>query len=431
MKYGYLYYRKGLLDNKKERPMNLGDPIQSLATIGILKQIGIPEENIIPIDRYDLATYDGEEVIMIVNGAENYEHYAYHTRFLPVSEKIIPVFIGIHLHRELSEEELKSFCEHQPIGCRDENTVSYLKSKGIDAFLTGCLTLTFPRRQKSKKQNKVFLVDCAESVLQYIPEHLRKDAVELSQIIRIASETKGNRLTDKETEYYVECAEKQLRRFRDEAALVITSRLHVATPCAAMGIPVVLIRDVFDERFQFINRFLPLYTPDEYSDIDWSPNTQIPEMVKEKIVLLCESMLKLAENRKYMKEIYAVHPRKVSFQLEEEVAVQSLPFLRDKAFSYAIWGVCMPNSYLLYEVMQKQFPNARMVCAVDTWATGEYKDSIPIISPDELDEKLDKDTVILVVAPAAHDVAVKKIEGRYDYLLLKGACASYYSRDFG
>lgn len=69
-------------------------------------------------------------------------------------------------------------------------------------------------------------------------------------------------------------------------------------------------------------------------------------------------------------------------------------------FDYCIWGVCMPNSYLLYEQMQRQYPNARMLYAIDTYATGIYKDNIKIIHPDEIEKLVNKKAWILVVAPA-------------------------------
>lgn len=60
MKYGYMNYRKHLLSNKNERPMNLGDPIQSFAVLELYKKLGIPEKDIVPLDRYDLADYTVE-----------------------------------------------------------------------------------------------------------------------------------------------------------------------------------------------------------------------------------------------------------------------------------------------------------------------------------------------------------------------------------
>lgn len=431
MKYGYLFYRKPLLENKKERPMNLGDPIQSLATLRLLHEMGIPDEDILPIDRYDLADYDGEPVILLINGIESYEHYAYHTRFLPVSPQITPVFIGIHIHRELPEVELASFREHQPIGCRDEATVTFMKSQGIDAFLTGCLTMTFPKRKPFPEQRDVFLIDCPESTIPYIPDNLLQGAVHSSQVIRLKSSSQGDRLTVEETWGYIRQAQEQLDELRDRAALVVTSRLHLATPCAAMGIPVVMVNDTFDSRFQFIDRFLPLYTPDKYQSIDWNPKASILETVKETIIFAFHSMLHLAEARLQLNKTYAAYFQEAMFHTAEKLVTDNLikqfDINEESIFSHAIWSVCMPSSYLLHEVIQERIPHSRMICAIDTWARGIYKDDIPIITPDEISAKLDYDTVILIVAPTAHEAAIKKLKGApYSFFLVNGVSLTYY-----
>ena len=242
MKYGYLFYRKPLLDGHQSRKINLGDAIQSLAVLEIYRRLGIPVEDIVPLDAYDLADYNGEKVLLLLNGIESYEHYAYHSRRFPVSEKIIPVFVGICLECELTEKELAAFRRHQPIGCRNEATAAYLVRRSIDTFLSGCLTMVFPKREKTKRQNKVFLVDCSEELIDFIPEELRAGAVSLSQVISIHSVSTGNRLTNEEARQYMDSAKARLELFRDNASLVITSRLHAALPCAAMGIPVVLAK---------------------------------------------------------------------------------------------------------------------------------------------------------------------------------------------
>lgn len=427
MKYGYMNYRKHLLVNKNDRPMNIGDPIQSFAVLELFKSIGISEEDIVPLDRYDLADYDGQEVAAIVNGAENYEHFAYHTRFLPLSKKIHPVFCSLHFHRELSDTELSSLRSSQPIGCRDEYTVNYLKRKGIDAFLSGCLTMLFPLRNQTKSYDKVFIVDCSEKAKAEIPDKIKENAEFLSQVIRMKSNSVDYRLTLEETDEYNGIAQEQLFRYRDEARLVITSRLHVASPCAAMGIPVILVRDTFDERYQFIDRFLPLYTPENLKYIDWdNVQAHIPEEVKEKITALCKNMLGMAVAKKELADIYSKKIQTIDFAGDEEIAAANLPMENDAEFNYCIWGVCMPNSFLLYEQVQKQYPNARLLYAIDTYATGLYKDNVMIIHPDNIEKLVDKKTWILVVAPAAHDAAHKKLICNYSFALIHGAVCKTY-----
>jgi len=408
--------------------MNLGDPIQSLAVLELYKKLEIPESEIVPLDRYDLTDYAGEDVIALINGAEIYEHFAYATRFLPVSAKIHPVFISLHLHRELSESELGTLRRSQPIGCRDEYTVRYLQSKGIDAFLTGCLTMLFDKREE-KPRNKVFLVDCSANAMAHIPDSIKKDAVILSQVIRMTTEAPDHRLTLAETEEYNKIAEAQLNRYRDEAKLVVTSRLHVASPCAAVGIPVVLVRDTYDERYQFIDRFLPLYYPEDLDNLDWEHiSTGIPETVKETLTHIAQSMLDTAKFRLDLKNIYASKSRDFVFANEEELAVQKFPMNCGDSFAYCIWGVCLPNSFLLYEQMQRQYPNARLLYAIDTYATGIYKENIRIIHPDEIEKLVERKTWILVVAPAAHGAASEKLSGKYPFALLKGVDCRIYEQ---
>lgn len=421
MKYGYMNYRKHLLANKNDRPMNLGDPIQSFAVFEIYKTLGIKTEDIIPLDRYDLADYCGEDVVVLINGAENYEHFCYATRFLPVSDKIHPVFISIHLHRELSENELETLRRNQPIGCRDEYTVNFLKKKGIDAFLTGCLTMTFSERASDQIYEKIFIVDCPKSVLEHISKAIKDNAEYLSQIIRINSKSLDHKLSLEETQQYNNLAMEQLLRFRNEAKLVITTRLHVASPCAAMGIPVVLVRDTFDERYQFIDRFLPLFSPEELDQLDWTNiKSAIPKEVKDTLREICKSMIDTAVSKIKLHQIYENNNQKIIFANEEKVAAQKFPFKHDECFDYCIWGVCMPNSYLLYEQMQKQYPNARLLYAIDTYATGIYKDNIRIIHPNEIETLIDKNTWILVVAPAAHNDAYEKLSGKFNFILISG-----------
>ena len=71
MKYGYMFYQKPLKPKMKTRPVNLGDPIQSYAVKNLYREMGTGEEDIIPVPRYDMAEYDGEECICVVNSASN------------------------------------------------------------------------------------------------------------------------------------------------------------------------------------------------------------------------------------------------------------------------------------------------------------------------------------------------------------------------
>jgi hypothetical protein len=115
-----------------------------------------------------------------------------------------------------------------------------LQSKGVEAFYSKCLTITFERRLKSPENGKVFLVDIDRQIL--IPRPIRSGAIWVSHSVSpdISVETKFR------------LAQKLLDRYRDEAKLVITTRLHCALPCISMGIPVIFFGDPTDYRFSIL-----------------------------------------------------------------------------------------------------------------------------------------------------------------------------------
>jgi hypothetical protein len=427
MKYGYLFNRKPLRPEKKDRPMNLGDPIQAMAAINLFREMGIPEEDIIPVDRFDTSIYNGEEVILSANCAENYEHMCYSSFFLPFAPKIIPVIISLHLRRKISEEEKKYLIKHGPVGCRDEYTLNFMRAQGVEAYLSGCLTVTFPRRKETEYQNKTFLVDCPSALVEYIPEGLRIDAITLSNIIRIKSDSSDNRITKEEAESYHKKAYEQLWRLRDEAKLVVTSKLHVATPCLAMGIPVILAKENnFDVRFGFLDKFLTLYTKERYHEIDWNP---VPQDIEKEKALVKEcffSSVRAAAARSQVSAMYESIDRmnKLSDGMDIIFSMISLP--KNKEFRYAIWGVCLHATFILYDDIIKDFPKAVLVNMIDTNASGKILD-VDIIHPDKINE-LDENVIIFVTAPSAHKPAKELLMNtKHPFVLVKNVNTESYN----
>ncbi len=217
---------------------NLGDEIQSLAASQYLPRIDKK------FDRDSLASItEEEEYLVIMNGW--FSHFP--DRCFPPSDSIVPVFIGLHItnwndtaEHFLSSECIEYFKRHEPIGCRDKETMQLLASNGIEAFCSKCLTTTFPKREIEPKDGKVFLVDLAGIPL---PEFLHEQAIRVSHD---AADRDGDKLNTLR-------AEQLLARYRDEARLVLTTRLHCALPCIAMGVPVVYFGNPSDHRVSVLD----------------------------------------------------------------------------------------------------------------------------------------------------------------------------------
>ncbi len=131
---------------------------------------------------------------------------------------------------------LKKF---EPIGTRDEATAEFLRSIGVKAQTTHCMTLTFPERGTPPKDGKVFLVD-ADSIA--VPRRLRAGAVKMSHAVAPI----GHEVT-------LPYGQRLLDVYRETASLVITTRLHAALPCIAMGIPVIYFGSKSETRTSIIS----------------------------------------------------------------------------------------------------------------------------------------------------------------------------------
>ena len=432
MKYGYMFYQKPLIPTMKNRPINIGDPIQSYAVKKLYLELGIPKEDIIPIPRYDMALYGGEECICVVNTASNYEELAYGLSFLPPSKNLHAIPMSLHIHRKLLDDELNFYHHCTEVGCRDRYTVNYLKSLGINAYLSGCLTLTFPRRseEQAKNANKIYFIDIDNSLESYIPKGIRELGIKLSNVIRYNNPGIATRISVEETYKVHMEAEKRIDLLRDTAKLVVTSRLHIASPCLAMGIPVILAKKHFGDRFGFIDCFLPTYTPEKYNDIDWSPSPINFEEEKAKIKNLFFSKVVEATNRIELDKVW--HIKKPIYKLSSETAVaiaikNNLPMFNPN-IKYAVWGTVLDVAFYLEEAMNKLLPHSTLVAGIDIASTNTFC-GVPTIHPDNI-KNLDNNVVIMVAAPSAQESAKKLlIEMKHNFILVKETELEFYNFD--
>lgn len=327
MKYGRLVFSREFVSSSTV--CNVGDFVQTLAIDLLYKEMGIAKEDTVDIPFQSLASYKGEKVLLPLNG---YFYYNREYPSFPLSEDITPVFLGLYT---TSKEYLKhsSFWKNAGvIGCRDEATYEAVKKYGYGAYLTGCMTVLFPKREKAPENGKVFIVDAHPSIDAYIPEEIKKNAEYVSHEITV-NDAENVETLIKECET---ATRKMYERYYNEASLVITSRLHCASPCMAMGIPVILVRDRFDERYGWIDRYLHLYTPDEYDKIDWNPEPVDIEDTKKEIKAMAISMIKQQPDRIKLEKIHSYYMSRERKPLSASLMVRGYlwlsryaPFLAD------------------------------------------------------------------------------------------------------
>ncbi|EGM5722204.1 polysaccharide pyruvyl transferase family protein, partial [Campylobacter coli] len=258
---------------------NLGDYIQTIATRSLIELID-KNAKFHFYNRDSFSLYNKKESICIMQGwfADDYN-------FLP-NERIFPVYIGTHFTKKMQEyfDVLNVDFKDFEIGCRDLSTLDYFNKKGANAYFSRCLTLTLPKREVSAKQNSIFLVNLNHEMSSLLPDFIKKEAIEINQK---AIKIKNRNLKNEWQECYKE-AQDILEKYASEAKLVITTALHCAAPCIALGIPVILLQEdkVYEDRFSALKGILKPYTFNDLKDnrIDFEPKILDIEFLKEMMI---------------------------------------------------------------------------------------------------------------------------------------------------
>jgi hypothetical protein len=214
-------------------------------------------------------------------------------RMFPPPDCVTPLYIGISISQRaekymLSPEGIAHLKRYSPVGCRDQHTLEMLRARGVDAYYSGCPTMTLENKY-TQRDDRIYIVDTdrrprvegllrrltsnptkGEDFTPLIPEHIRRQATTLTHLVDFGD--------DQEKRYaYVD----NLIRAYSTARLVITTRLHVALPCAALGTPCVLLHKS-DFRFTGYD-FLKMYHPGNIHECDWNPETMgIPDVSEHK-----------------------------------------------------------------------------------------------------------------------------------------------------
>ena len=273
----------GLILVGTEKSLNIGDYIQAVAAEQFFEHIDVY------VERERLDEYSGEPVKLIMNGWFMHEP----THWPPVPA-ICPLFVAFHVNSLVKEFMLSSqgvdyLKKHEPIGCRDEDTESLLRSKGVNAYFSACLTLTLGYKYKSSERNgKCYFVDpffilrknqkkqIIRNFLQ-LPFYYKKikqlkvkmgrngSIQELLSLVSFYREYK--KIFSEELLMSAEYVKHESENFHklyptDEAKLdyarnlvkmyasasmVITSRIHCALPCLGLETPVIYIENTQQE----------------------------------------------------------------------------------------------------------------------------------------------------------------------------------------
>lgn len=285
MQYAIVSYERKRLRLDGTDKQNIGNWIQTIAAEYLLKDCNIDNYRRMSIEELRSSCLDIPTIILL-NGWNTFSEMSYYGSFpLPLNDNFYPIFYSFNLESDYIPEIAKEYMIHYgPIGCRDEGTYNRLKKNNIDAYISGCITALLPKRKKNlAEQTKILFVDVPNESYDYIPQEIRNNAEKLTNNYYITRTEGPDEMTYEESNKSYQYAINQLKYMSEKARLVVTSRLHIAAPCVAMGIPVVLLKNNIDMRFAWLDKYISLYSKEEWKLIDWNPLPVDYENEKEKI----------------------------------------------------------------------------------------------------------------------------------------------------
>jgi hypothetical protein len=231
---------------------NLGDEIQSLAALSFLPHV----TNY--VDREQLSNCSLKEPHKIIlNG-----WYSHRPSSWPPSESLRPLIVSFHASDEIfpernnegisfsdrlrEEDSLAYMHARSPIGTRDLHTSELLNGLGIPAFFSGCLTLTLTQKQAPERRRFA----CVNDMDAEVSRHVR-----LASGLPVVRTAHSNE-SCKDPLERMDLA-RDLLAIYAHASFVVTSRLHCALPCLALGTPVLFCPSATDTyRFSGLNNLV-------------------------------------------------------------------------------------------------------------------------------------------------------------------------------
>lgn len=266
MKFGLMSY---------DYTTNLGNEIQSIAARRFLPQI----DYFIEHEKLNLFHSD-DKVKMIMNG-----WYLDCLKSWSPSDSIDPLLISMHFNTSFndtkkviaSSESKDFFSSFGPVGCRDYSTLNLLNDLEIDAYFTGCLTLTLENKYSANNDYKYIVVNSwnSKEIIDFLKSKTDLPIYDIHQESVLSFEKKY--LDNMPTSYTLTSfynhkekffiAENMLRLY-ENAYCVITDRVHCALPCLAFKTPVLFFNSATfaPERLQGISELVLQSTLEEYKE---------------------------------------------------------------------------------------------------------------------------------------------------------------------
>jgi polysaccharide pyruvyl transferase WcaK-like protein len=207
------------------------------------------------INDNDIADHINQTDFLLVPGCTTLtvKHYP---GLQSIIEKIkVPIFnLGAAFFGQPDIDSLANIKKfHQPVGVRDPESETFLKTNNIPTKFIGCPTLFSGSAEKfenrpTKKIVFIFGLQKIEEQKNLLQE-LIKNKFDVQVLIQ--EETQKTLIKEFNLDPIIYSPENLINSLQD-ARLIITGRLHGALPAIACGTPVFFIQTICDSRFSLL-----------------------------------------------------------------------------------------------------------------------------------------------------------------------------------
>ena len=246
---------------------NSGEDIQSIAGVG-----WYPFVSSVRNKNSALVNYTGHFIANMLQSGDNlalpYSNDDGNRHALMRNLELLSIFIGSQSLLTQNEEWIEEYTHRvYPFGCRSTLTCQWMKQRKMKSYFSACLTLTSmyegnllsgEESQYNTNMNALRIINPTNGNYTSDLQNARKtkdlilfvDVVDLKDIPQ-SVQSRARRLSANIPKSYpndphpyiekIRYCHRLLSQYKNYAKVIVTSRIHVGLPAAAVGIPVIFV----------------------------------------------------------------------------------------------------------------------------------------------------------------------------------------------
>ena len=167
---------------------------------------------------------------------------------------------------------------------------------------------------------------------------------------------------------------QQYKRYKEEATLIVTSRLHCASPCIAMGIPTIFTRELYSPTLLSVDKYVHIYTSGEFDNIRWNPDNIDYEEEKKIFIEMFSNRIQDTYNKYHqMIRISAFYEDRPRYDYEKGYKEKLVELRKSigNTVKCVIWGANI-HARTVIKVLPLVFDNYQIVDIIDEYKEGKF-----------------------------------------------------------